>query len=138
MKQTLLEKEKEVLISQKLKTMVRTTWTPNDVVVYSNHAEIYLRNKKQELVGISIIDKEDIDLIKRFKWHLTTRGYCSSHNGQQENKLHRLIIGAKKGQIVDHINKNKLNNKKENLRIVNDSTSLRNRERKQIVPVFAE
>jgi len=42
--------------------------------------------------------------------------------------LHRLIIGAKKGEIVDHINRDKLDNRRLNLRIVSASLNLYNKE----------
>ena len=39
----------------------------------------------------------------------------------QGKYLHRIIIGAKKGQIVDHINRNKTDNRITNLRIVSSA-----------------
>lgn len=40
--------------------------------------------------------------------------------------MHRLIIGAKKGQIVDHINRISLDNRLKNLRISNASLNIAN------------
>lgn len=41
--------------------------------------------------------------------------------------LHRIIMNAKKGDIVDHIDINKLNCQRDNLRFVNKSQNNRNR-----------
>ena len=131
-----LIKEKAKLMRMELRRMIRTTWTPNDVLVYKDHAEIYLRNKTQELVGITTIDREDVEKIKKYKWHLHPKGYCGSQSTGKETKLHRLLINAKQGQIVDHMDINPLNNRKKNLRIVDDSTSLRNRRKREIVPII--
>ena len=44
--------------------------------------------------------------------------------------VHRIIAGAKNGEIVDHIDGDKSNNNAENLRIVSKSQNNRNRESK--------
>lgn len=76
---------------------------------------------------ILIIDKEDFKKVIRYKWHFHKLGYVESHN--VENKrvyIHRYITNAPKGKIVDHINRNKLDNRKSNLRICTQSENLRN------------
>ena len=71
--------------------------------------------------NIKFIVDGDSDLATQYKWYITPHGYAestSSVDGKKIHlKLHRLIIGAKNGQQVDHINGNKLDNRKSNLRI---------------------
>ena len=43
--------------------------------------------------------------------------------------LHRLVIGAKKGEVVDHINKDTMDNRRENLRIVTVAQNAWNRKK---------
>lgn len=65
-----------------------------------------------------ILDSEDYEKIKNYKWCLD-KGYASSHdpeNNFKKIRLHRIIMGAKKGEFVDHINRDRLDNRKENLR----------------------
>jgi hypothetical protein len=74
------------------------------------------------------IDKKDRFLLKEYPWYLGYQGYITArlkakkhlkiHN-QQGILLHRLIVNAPKGSIVDHINGNRLDNRRKNLRIVN-------------------
>jgi hypothetical protein len=73
---------------------------------------------------------EDYDKIKDYQW-VTKDGYYETiawnpSDGSQHNlRLHRLIMGVENIKDfncqVDHINHNKADNRKENLRIVNNT-----------------
>ncbi len=68
-----------------------------------------------------LIDTEDLGKVSKYPWHITHFGYVAHTNprGSKPRQLwlHRFIMHPKKGEIVDHINRNKLDNRKENLRI---------------------
>lgn len=67
----------------------------------------------------AFIDDEDFNKLSKNRWHLTVGGYVrSAQTGNNSKKIlmHREIMGAKKGQFIDHINGNPLDNRKENLR----------------------
>ena len=74
--------------------------------------------------GFVLVDKEDIPKLGKRKWHISG-GYAKRNTTINwvwiRESMHRLIIGAKKGEIVDHINGNRLDNRKNNLRIVSKS-----------------
>ncbi len=65
-----------------------------------------------------IIDYEDINKIKKYCWHETTNGYIATRNYNNGKILflHKLILNTE--GIVDHINRNRVDNRKTNLRIV--------------------
>lgn len=78
------------------------------------------------------IDGEDYDKIKLYKWYIqhNRRNYvvCSIGNTKNRKKLkiHRILMDAKNGFVVDHIDGNPLNNCKSNLRICTDNENKRN------------
>ena len=74
-------------------------------------------------------DIEDYDLIKEHRWNMC-RGYIATDIDGAKVKLHRLVMGVTDPSVkVDHIKHNKKDNRKLQLRIVNDSQSCMNRGR---------
>lgn len=69
--------------------------------------------------GTVLYSPEDHELISQCTWSIKgEKGYCV---GKLETgrmvRMNRFIMGEPKGKIVDHINGNKLDNRRENLRI---------------------
>lgn len=73
---------------------------------------------------VVLIDEEDAHIMHGKSWYLNSR-YVKATNGGK--LLHRLIMKAGEKQIVDHINGNVFDNRKENLRICSHSQNMRNR-----------
>jgi len=84
----------------------------------------------------AIIDDDDFDLVNAFKWHFSTRGYAHStdRSGIKRRclKMHRLIMNAPAGMDIDHINGNKLDNRRCNLRICTRSENMFNRPKNRL------
>jgi hypothetical protein len=78
-----------------------------------------------------IFDKEDGPRIAEYRWHLNA-GYAAADRpivkGKRLPKLymHRLIMGYRQGLEVDHINGNKLDNRRINLRVCTRAENQRN------------
>lgn len=70
----------------------------------------------------TLVDDDDFLIYGNMKWFVNSDGYPKNHSGPRKTRksksLHRLIMKAQKGETVDHINRNKLDNRKCNLRIV--------------------
>ena len=98
----------------------RTKFDLNEIIKYDNYAEIILYDNNYEEKCRAIIDIEDVDKVNFTSWYLDKNGYVVSKCKQTKNKgiyLHRLILNAEKMDVVDHINHNTLDNRKENLRL---------------------
>lgn len=68
-------------------------------------------------------DKEDYDKIKDYCWHVNNYGYLVSGS----NILHRVVMDAKDNDLViDHIDHNKLDCRKQNLRVCSISQNAMN------------
>jgi len=70
----------------------------------------------------TLVDAEDYDYFSQWNWSVHSDGYAhrNLYTGRKATgniRLHRAIIKAQPDQIVDHINRDKLDNRKSNLRI---------------------
>lgn len=75
-------------------------------------------NQSQEEV-VFFFDLADYQLIKDYHWYLNSKGYLRGAKRSMKKQvfMHRLITKCPKGLTVDHIDHNKLNNQRSNLRI---------------------
>ena len=96
------------------KIIDRTKYDKNDIILYNNYAEVIIYNKECEEVARMLIDIDDIERVSQHKWFFTGHGYIVNSEHQ---KIHRFITHCPQDMEVDHINHNKLDNRKENLRI---------------------
>lgn len=69
-------------------------------------------------------DLEDYDKIKEYCWSKNACGYMVANINGKSILMHRLICNY---SITDHKNRNKLDNRKENLREATTAENLRNR-----------
>lgn len=65
----------------------------------------------------AIVDPEDYEVIMQWKWYFTIKGYAARTVSKKTIFMHRIINNTQTGFITDHINGNKLDNRKTNLRI---------------------
>lgn len=81
----------------------------------------------QNTIHKVFIDKEDIEKCKLYQWKFDGKGYIINH---KVGLLHRFLMNADKGMDVDHINHNKLDNRKHMLRICKHINNMQNRKSK--------
>lgn len=76
----------------------------------------------------AIVDDEDYGMFAQHRWYMANIGYAMRRPWKAPCQyLHRLIAGAKKGEFVDHLNGNKLDCRRCNLRIATRSQNQMNR-----------
>ena len=102
----------------------RSARTPNEIVKYDDYAEIILYDKDCEEIARAIIDIDDIEKCSLYKWSYKkdNKYVKNGHAGY----LHRYIMEYPENMVVDHINGNKLDNRKSNLRICTDQQNKMN------------
>lgn len=78
---------------------------------------------------IAIVDDESVALVGVDGWRLSHESDTQTYAKRGKERMHRLVIGAQPGQIVDHIDGNGLNNVRSNLRFCTAKQNCINRRR---------
>lgn len=76
---------------------------------------------------VILIDSDLFDSLNRYVWHISS-GYAATHSAREGIFMHRLILGlrAEDKRICDHINHNRLDNRRANLRACDRADNNRN------------
>lgn len=92
--------------------------------------KVPLRDRKGEIVGWTLVSLEDEAYVRKYRWYLgkydNTKYACGFMDGTHI-RLHNFICRiAMKGQVIDHINGDTLDNRRQNLRVVTQGENARN------------
>lgn len=81
----------------------------------------------------AMIDEPDYEMVSQYKWRpCFTNGKFYARRGGNGAYMHRLIASPGRSQVVDHINHNGLDNRRDNLRVCTGSENQRNRSQLQV------
>ncbi len=103
----------------------------------TNHTDVLKRGRKIQLGGnrfknkpirgYTTVDAEDYEWLSQYKWHMTWNGYAARTTADHKFvRMHREIMKTPKGMDTDHINEDKLDNRRANLRICTHAENVRN------------
>ena len=69
----------------------------------------------------ALVDDEDFPKVNSYSWWIDSSGYVFGYKDKIQILLHRYVMGEPKGIRIKHINNDRLDNRKENLRLSNKS-----------------
>lgn len=83
-----------------------------------------------------MVDDADYARVATVRWHLHPQGYACGwlgygRKGRYKVLMHRFILQAPDGAVVDHVNRNKLDNRRANLEVTTQTNNLRKRAAKK-------
>lgn len=110
--------------------MERRLFIPDD---WPSYLPAPTRLFKDSIAVSALIDDEGLFLVAPHLWRLHPDGYafCSRQcpNTTKQHLMHRLIMGIlnQRESVADHINFDRLDNRRSNLRVVTQAENLQNR-----------
>lgn len=79
-------------------------------------------------VRVALVDLPDYEELAQFPWFCSNAGYpVGKMGGKKTLLMHRVIMRAPEGMVVDHINHDLMDNRRANLRICTHRQNLMNR-----------
>lgn len=82
-----------------------------------------------------LVDDDEYELMNLFKWNFDGK-YAQCRIGGLHFRAHQIVMGFPENCDIDHINGNRLDNRKENLRTCSRSQNAQNAKKKQGISVF--
>lgn len=94
----------------------------NIPILYNQNNECIFKINEIDIV----IDEDMYYDIIQYKWHVNNYGYVISNINKKDIRLHRYVMNYSGHDFIDHINGNRLDNRKINLRIATPQQNSRN------------
>lgn len=112
-----------------LDTNPRTKYDPNEFRFKGNIVEFdTYKLPSNNVKDTYIINTEDYPIVSKYKWYTANNGYAMTRdNTGKKILLHRLIMEAKAGEQIDHINQNIKDNRRNNLRYCTNALNQANK-----------
>jgi hypothetical protein len=85
--------------------------------------------------SLAMVDDEDFQSLSQYSWSICKKGrtsYAIRWNKGKRVRMHRDILQAKEGDIVDHKDGNGLNNTKGNIRLCSHTENMRNQFKRRV------
>jgi len=76
---------------------------------------------------VALVDNKDYKSLSGYKWSISGRGYAFTCVKGKFIWMHKLLLNVESNKQVDHINRNKLDNTRKNLRVCSVAENCRNR-----------
>jgi hypothetical protein len=104
----------------------RTKFDRNEIIRFDDCALIALYDQKNIVVEHAIIDISDVEKVEMYKWSMDAQGYVV--NTHYNLRLHRFLMNPSDEFVIDHINRNPLDNRRVNLRICTQYDNVMNKD----------
>lgn len=86
---------------------------------------VYVNNSDD----VILCDADEWEKLKCYKWYKNMYGYAEANDEKHRKiKMHKVIIGDVGNFVIDHINRNKFDNRKCNLRVITKKANVLNRD----------
>ena len=106
----------------------KSVYHKNKYVIHDDYAEIVLTDRYGVEKARATIDLDDIERCKGIRWFTSNQSdklYVAYKVNDTQSFLHRFLIGQE-GLTVDHIDRNRMNCRKSNLRNVSQMENMWN------------
>lgn len=91
----------------------------------AGYTAIPLHRRDGTVRAYTLVDDADLPLVWELPWHLGSNGYARCNRGGLL-LMHRMLMDAPAGLEVDHVNRDRLDNRRANLRIVTPAQNSHN------------
>lgn len=100
----------------------------NNYVIKGNTTQLQILNEYGDIKAVALVDTEDVEKLKKYSFRTHNNGYINTSRNRKNIYLHQIVFGeTKEGYEIDHINRNKLDNRKSNLRQCTHKDNAHNR-----------
>lgn len=97
--------------------------------VYKNkgeYTEVTFFDRYRQQKGKFIISNEDVNKVAQYRWSEVNTGYIAAYFNKKMILLHRFLTDCPEGLVVDHVNHDRKDNRRENLKICTQKENCQN------------